>query len=252
MPWFQYEVMNLGPVTIQVWGLFVALGMALSFFILAKRSRTRGIDAEKALNLAFWMVIAGFVGARLFHVFFYEPSYYFAQPLEIFKIWRGGFSSFGGFAGSFFIFWILTRSAVSKGKMPDVFSFAALYGWLVGRVGCFMIHDHLGAHSNCPMAIQTPDGPRLDMALVEILGLLPLALLFFLLRKKKMPDGFFTAVLFVYYGALRFILDFYRAYDIADADARWFGLTPAQYGSILLATGGIFLFSKIRKGGRVV
>ena len=119
---------------------------------------------------------------------------------------------------------------------------------MVGRVGCFMIHDHLGTHSTCPFAIQTPGGPRLEMALLEILGLIPLALLFYLFRKKKLPSGWYTAVLFLYYGVLRFILDFYRATDIPGADARYVGLTPGQYAGMMLVLIGAIVAVKIKRG----
>ncbi len=135
-------------------------------------------------------------------------------------------------------------------KVGDMMSFAAVYGWMVGRIGCFMIHDHLGAHSNCPWAMATPDGPRLDMAFMEIVGMIPLAILFFLMRKKSSPQGWYTSVLFIYYGILRFILDFWRATDITNADARYLGLTPGQYFAILLLLFGAHFFLKIQKNAQ--
>ena len=251
IPWFQYTVIHLGPIPIQVWGLWVALGMALSLLIIAKRSSIHGLDRQKMLDLALWIIIGGLIGARLFHVLFYEPSFYFSHPLEIFKVWRGGLSSFGGLAGAAAAFFICLRRFRVSGcglRAADVFSYSALFGWMVGRVGCFMIHDHLGAHSNCPLAIETADGPRLEMALMEILGLIPLAIIFFVLRKRKLAHGWYTAVLFMYYGVLRFILDFYRAADIPGADVRYFGLTPGQYSSIILLIIGLSIAKKIRRG----
>ncbi len=252
LPWFQYTTIPIGPIHIQVWGLFVALGMALSFFIIWKRSRGMKLNQETMLDLALWMIVGGMIGARLFHVLFYEPSYYLLHPLDIIKIWQGGLSSFGGFAGAIFVFFVFVKKKnISKAMIShiaDLFSFSALFGWMVGRIGCFMIHDHLGAYSNCPLAIRTSGGPRLEMALMEILGLIPLAVLFFVMRKKNVREGFFTSVLFLYYGVLRFILDFWRATDILGADARYLGLTPGQYGSIILIIVGIYLAKKIKQG----
>ena len=83
------------------------------------------------------------------------------------------------------------------------------------------------------------------MAILEILGLIPLAIIFFVLRDRKKPAGWHTSILFIYYGVLRFILDFWRATDIVGSDVRYLGLTPAQYFAILLVfVGGYFFFSQ--------
>ena len=248
IPWFQYNIWQIGPAQIQVWGFFVALGMLMSIVILWKRLDALQIYKEEFLNQALWMIILGVIFARLFHVFFYEPTYFLANPVDVVKIWHGGLSSFGGFVGAAIGFVYFYRKKIFPKKLLwsilDVFGFAALFGWIVGRIGCFMIHDHMGRPCNCFIAIDTPDGPRLEMALLEIIGLLPLALLFFIKRKKSMPDGWFLSVLFVYYGVLRFILDFFRATDITQADARYLGLTPGQYFAILMFVFGIYIWKK--------
>ena len=243
-----YTVFYLGPIPIQVWGFFVALGMVLSFIILAKRSKKLGQDTETLLDLGLWLILGGIVGARFAHVFFYEPLYFFANPLEIGKIWRGGLSSFGGLAGAVLVFYIFVRRGkIARErifKTADLLGFSALFGWLLGRVGCVLIHDHIGRPCNCLLSVQTGDGPRLDMAAVEIAGLIPLAIIFFVFRKKSKPDGWFISLFFIYYGALRFILDFWRATDIPNADARYLGLTPAQYFAIVLVVAGVILIKK--------
>jgi prolipoprotein diacylglyceryltransferase len=98
---------------------------------------------------------------------------------------------------------------------------------------------------------------------MEILGLIPLAVLFFVVAKRekklvatgRLPrpagegggEGWFTGLLFVYYGALRFILDFWRARDIVGADVRYLGLTPAQFFAIVLVLIGAYWLVKVRK-----
>jgi phosphatidylglycerol:prolipoprotein diacylglycerol transferase len=255
IPWFQYNVIKLGPIPIQVWGLWVALGMVLTMTILAIRAKRFGTNVNMIVDLGLWMLIGGILGARFFHIFFYEPRFYFSYPIEIVKIWHGGLSSFGGIVGAVVGFFLFTKKyqiASSEWlKIADQISFAALFGWMVGRVGCFMIHDHLGVHSNCPLAIQTIDGPRLDMALIEIIALVPLAAFFLIHKNRKHADGFFTASVFVYYGIVRFVLDFWRAGDIINPDVRYLGLTPAQYFATLLVVIGGYWFVKIKKTGRI-
>ncbi len=255
IPWFQWTTIQLGPVPIQVWGLFVASGMLLSLIILSKRSPRCGFDPNRVLDLALWAIVGGCISARFFHVLFYEPGYYLSYPAEILKVWHGGLSSFGGLFGAAagaMLFFRFKKEQYAI-LIVDSLAFAAVFGWMVGRIGCFMIHDHLGVRcSNCFLAIQTPDGPRLEMALIEIVGMIPLAVLFFIARRKPKEGGWFAAVLFVYYGVLRFIIDFFRAADIPGADARYAGLTPAQYFAILLvAVGGYLLTDLRKKQGRI-
>lgn len=244
IPWFQYNVFYVGSLPIQVWGLFVALGMLLSLYIIHKKaSEDKELDANNLIDLGFWMIVAGVIFARVFHVAFYEPAFFIENPGELLKIWHGGLSSFGGLFGAGLAFYLLKdKYKITKKifwKVADLTGFAALFGWVIGRVGCVMIHDHMGKPCDCFLAIQTPDGPRLEMALLEIIFLLPLALIFLLARKKKKPEGWYIRILFVYYGIERFILDFFRATDIAQADSRYFGLTPAQYAAMVLIAIGL-------------
>lgn len=247
-PFFEWRTIELGALTIQVWGLFVALGIGFSLFLLKKRSHLYRTDAVLLLDLAFWILIGGFLGARFAHIFLYEPTFYLSHPAEMLKVWHGGLSSFGGIIGaviSFFLF-IKKRALLPKQVMQiaEQLSYAALFGWMVGRVGCSMIHDHWGIPCNCPFAIQTSSGPRLDMAVIEILLLLPLAIFFFLKRKMVTAQLYFFPLLLIYYGILRFLLDFLRATDITGADSRYLGLTPAQYFAILMTMIGVYLIKK--------
>jgi len=245
-----YTTFNIGPIPIQVWGFFVALGMLLTFIIIWKRGKSLGYDIERILDLSVWMVVSGLIGSRFFHVFFYEPVYFLENPIDIVKFWQGGMSSFGGVAGAILAFFLFKRkNNFLREKLlaiVDLIAFSALYGWMLGRVGCVLIHDHLGRVYKSFLSIQTSAGPRLDMAALEIVGLIPLAIIFYLSRNKKRQDGWYFYTLFIYYGILRFVLDFFRAIDIEHADARYFGLTPGQYFGIVLMLIGIVLMNKKR------
>lgn len=245
-----YTIFYLGPIPIQVWGFFVALGMALSFIILWHRAKKLGQNTELILDLGVWMVAIGIIGGRLFHVVFYEPTYFIQNPLDIVKIWQGGMSSFGGFFGAIIaLIYFVKRKKINLSDLInilDIVAYAALYGWMLGRVGCVMTHYHLGKLTRINFfSVQTIDGLRLEMAFLEIILLLPLALIFYITHNKKMRNFYYASTLFIYYGFLRFILDFFRAKDILHADARYLGLTPAQYFAILLVFVGVIMKKKM-------
>src|SRR3989339_250995 len=100
LDWFQFTTIYLGPIPIQVWGFFVALGMVLFFFILMKGAIIVGITKEEIVDHAFWIILIGIVGARLVHVLLYQPHYFIEHPQEIIAVWHGGLSSFGGLIGA--------------------------------------------------------------------------------------------------------------------------------------------------------
>lgn len=239
IPYWNIPTYSIGPVTLQTWGTFVALGVAVAAYVAFRRAKTLGLESQRVWDLAFWVVIVSFIGARLGHVFFYEPTYFAAHPGEILKIWHGGFSSYGGFIGGIAVgLYLLKKHKLNVTQWSDTLLFGLPVGWAIGRIGCFLIHDHPGTLTHFWLGVRYPDGVRHDLGLYELLNALGLAvLLFFLRHKLKTRPGLAVAVVALWYGTVRFFLDFLRAYD-----ARYFGLTPAQYGSIILVGLGFYLF----------
>ena len=68
-----------------------------------------GVSVKILYRLSWYMIFGTFIGARLGHCLFYEPQYYFENPLEIFQTWRGGFASHGAGLGIFIALYIFSR-----------------------------------------------------------------------------------------------------------------------------------------------
>lgn len=245
IPYFQLTTLSFGPFHIYVWGLMVAFGFLVTLSVAEQRAKESGLAASQLLNLGVWIIIAAFIGARIFHVFFYDWQNFFASPLDIFKIWQGGLSSFGGFAGAALAAILYTRiKKLNFRDYADALMYAFPLGLGIGRLGCFFNHLHLGKLSNSPFAVAFPGGSRLDMGLIESLfGFLLFGIYFFFLRTTQ--KKIFLPLTMLLYGTVRFIFDFGRATDITKADARYAGLTPAQYGSLLLIALALYLFLKL-------
>lgn len=249
IPWFEFKTASIGFLTVQVWGFFVALGIIIGVLWLLNRIKKEKIQEKGFLDFVTWILLGAFIGARVVHIVFYEPSFYLSNPFEIIKVWHGGLSSFGGFIGAAVSALIFSKkrgmgwlNKVSKKDFLNLGTLPFLTGWIVGRVGCVMIHDHPGMPCNCMLSLNHPDKPFLDMALLEILGLLPLLLVLILGRKNTYIKNNQFPILLVYYGLLRFILDFYRVID-----TRVLGLTPGQYLSILMLVAGARLLKTKKK-----
>src|SRR5690606_16802992 len=79
-------------------GLFTALAIAVAVWLGIRLAERRGMPADPLANIAFWGVVGGLIGARLFHVFDHLPMY-LANPGLIFAVWEGGVAAYGGFIG---------------------------------------------------------------------------------------------------------------------------------------------------------
>lgn len=246
IPYLELTQIHLGPLTIQVWGLMVSIGILLGAQASARYAARFGTPKELIYSGAFWTVLAAFIGARALHVLGYEPLYYFQHPLEIIKIWEGGFSMFGGLIGAALGYsaWIF-RHGLNWVALSDQMIYGLPLGLGCGRIGCFLIHDHPGTLTHFFLGVRYPDGVRHDHGLYLSINGFVMALMFFWLARKPRPAAFFIRFFMIWYGTVRFVLDFYRI-----ADTTYAGLTPAQYLSVLMVLGGVIWSVKLRREKR--
>jgi len=241
IPYIEFTTIPIGPLTVQVWGLLVALGFLLGARMGAWMAVRRGDDPKVIWDLLSFMILGALVGGRLGHVLLYEPQYYLQNPLEILAIWHGGLSLYGGIIACVALgYWFLRKQQVDVWKYADSAIFGLPFGLWIGRIGCFLIHDHPGTATDFVLGVEYPDGvTKHDHGLYLSLNGLALALVFLMLARKKQPVGMYIGVFSVWYGAVRFLLDFTRAIDV-----RYFGLTPGQYFSIGLFAFGVWVILK--------
>ena len=131
--------LHLFGMTIPVYFLVSALAFIIAMLLLVRRADRSGLSRNRALDTALVLMISGFVGSRLFHVFFEEPAYYWARPWLVFDIWSGGFVWYGGAllgAASSVLFLIRKREPIRA--WLDLFAPVAALGYAVGRVACLL------------------------------------------------------------------------------------------------------------------
>ena len=178
-------------VPIRGYGLMVLLAIVTSVLLLVHESRRMGLHPELMLSLAFFMILAGFAGARLFYVIEYWPRFsapsWGATVANILKLTDGGLVVYGSFIGAAISVLLFVRQhRLSLLAVTDLLAPSMMLGLAVGRIGCFLNGCCWGAmcggsvlgvtfpQGSPPFVDQIEDGSLLDM------------------QFKRNPDGTYT------------------------------------------------------------
>ncbi len=239
---FEYNyypvLLDLGFFKIYTWGFIVALGFLISIILAKKYS---GIKDNHVYNIGLLAVIGGIVGGRLGYFLYYPSEFGFFNML---KVWDGGMSIFGGLVLSLlFIIIYLIANKIKILRTLDKLIIFGVIGFIIGRIGCvFGDGGHLGKQTNLFFGFVYEGVGRHLTALYEIIFFLALFFVLFWLRKKySFKIGLQFSVFLIFYGLFRFFIDFLRA------DILYYGLTVAQYLSIISFVIGLIIFRRSMK-----
>ena len=92
---------SLGPIVIRWYALAYLAGFVLGwrYCLYLARKNPKGPTPQQYDDFLTWAVIGTVLGGRLGYILFYQPEYYFSDPMAIFQIWHGGMSFHGGMLG---------------------------------------------------------------------------------------------------------------------------------------------------------
>ncbi len=86
---------HIGPIEVHTYGIGLAIAFWFGYVYFCRRLRARGLPSDWVAGMFIWVIVAAVVGARIMHVLA-NLSFYEASPGQVFAIWHGGLSSFGG------------------------------------------------------------------------------------------------------------------------------------------------------------
>jgi len=124
-------------ITIHTYGVMLALGFLLAILAAMRHARRTGLDPNLVLDLAFYILIAGLLGSRLFYVAGNWDDFR-NNPVEILMFWRGGLVYYGGLIFAFGVgVWYIKRNRLDFPRIADLLAPSIAIGQTMGRLGCF-------------------------------------------------------------------------------------------------------------------
>jgi len=271
MPTLVLPFPNINPVLIQ-WGPLAIRWYALAYiaglvfgWLLIRRivaddrywGKLKRPSAASIDDLLVYCAFGVIIGGRLGNVLFYDPSYYFAHPLDVFKLWEGGMSFHGGLLGALVGAWLFARRHDAPFlTVLDLCSLAAPIGLFFGRIANFIRPELWGRPTDVPWAVVFPgtDGlPRHPSQIYEAIleGLVAFAVLLALVRRGGLKrPGLVTGAFGVLYGAARIFSEFFREPDPRLEDLGR-GLTMGMVLSApLIVIGATLVIMSLRAPGK--
>jgi phosphatidylglycerol:prolipoprotein diacylglycerol transferase len=147
---------------IRGYGIMLLAGIVSGVAMAMYRGRQGGLDLDLVLSMAIWIIVAGVIGARVFHVVEYWDERFAGKSLaatilEIVNIPEGGLVIFGAFFGAALCFIALVRKhGLPLLAMADLAAPCMLIGLALGRIGCLLNGCCYGGQTDRPWAVTFP------------------------------------------------------------------------------------------------
>jgi phosphatidylglycerol---prolipoprotein diacylglyceryl transferase len=260
IPAFTIAGLTIGPLALRWYALSYIAGLLLAWRLMLKLvsqpatwGGTSPLTKDDIDDFLFYATLGILLGGRIGYVLLYRPDM-LSDPMSLLKIWEGGMSFHGGFAGvCLAVIGTAIGRKVSLIALADVVAVASPFGLFLGRVANFINQELYGRVTDVPWAFifqtdstgQARHPSQLYQAAME--GLLLFIILRFATAKLGLlkKRGFATGLFMMLYGMVRNIGEQFRE---PDADLI-FGITRGMAYSIpmLLVGFGFIAYALTRK-----
>lgn len=214
--WHRYGGGESGGSLVEVFGYAAALAILLVPVVARRYQRPAGRPAVRAALAAMLAIGLGWMN----HVAFHYPSYRRDNLLEMFRIWNGGLTYYGGFLGAvlFSIAFCWARG-LSFLRVADITSPSIMLGIAFGRLGCAAAgccHGKAAPEFPLSVVITARDSlsprfvPLYPTQVMSSLGDVAIFLLLTWLKPRLGRRGQLFYVMLVVYGLFRFAIEFLR------------------------------------------
>ena len=212
-------ILHLGHFSVQWYSVAIIAAIITGFYVALREAKRKGISQDEIYSIGTWAVIAGIVGARLLHVID-KLDYYLANPGAILAFQNGGLAILGAILGGSAVLIVYTRRrGLPLGRLADVAAPAIILGQAIGRIGCTINGDAVGAPTDLPWGFVYVNpgamAPSLGQAyhptqLYEMIwDLLIFGFLWWARRRVKV-DGLLFLMYLSLYSLVKFTISFWR------------------------------------------
>lgn len=216
-------IFSIGPFMLRWYSLILIIAMAIGIWLTAHEAGRKGFKKEQIYDISIWIVLAGVLGARLFHVLDHWPDEFAANPVRALYIWEGGLAIWGGVAGGLLAAGLLAwKNRWNFARLLDAGAPGLVLAQAIGRIACVITGDAMGKPTTGPFgfAYTSPHAlvPQLGvyytpMPVYELIVNLGIFTLLWQLRKKRIPDGLMFLNYIILYSVERFFLAFTSSYQ---------------------------------------
>ncbi len=251
-----FNSIDIGPLSLNLYGLMIALGVIAAVWLFGRRLEERQVGTrDDASSIAIWAVLAGVIGARLYHVA--TDWDLFADDLgRIPQIWKGGLGIPGGLLFGIPVgLYVAKQRNIPLAVAATCAAPAVPLAQAIGRWGNYFNQELYGRPTDLPWALEI-DEQHINTALYEVgttfhptflyesLWSLGLCLLLLWIDKRVRPaPGQLFVMYIIGYGLGRFWVEGLRI-DRADELA---GLRWNQWVSVVAVVGGIAVLAWMRR-----
>ncbi len=215
-----YPVVSFGTTAIPSYLLIISLIYSTHIFWLVSRAHKFSFNRNTVLDVGMAVMVGGFLGARLLHIIWEEPSYYWQNPKEIFYVWQGGYVFFGGLIGAIASgLFLIRKERANWFRWLDLFAPLVASGYALGRLSCLAAGCCYGKKTEVPWCIVFPRGVEAPSGIclhpTQVYSALwesaILGLLMYLEKNKTLKAGQLFFIWLLLHGLGRVWQEFFRA-----------------------------------------
>lgn len=249
-PEFDPIAISIGPFAVRWYALAYIIGLIFGWRYCLYLTQKPPMIVKKEFidDLFVWATLGVLIGGRLGFVLFYNPGYYFSNPIEILQTWKGGMAFHGGLIGVMVAVYLYGQwKKTGFWPMTDMLSAAVPAGLFLGRLGNFINGELWGRVTDLPWGVVFPRSgpdPRHPSQLYEagLEGLVLFGLLAWLIFRYNAltRPGLISGTFLFGYGCTRALVETVRA-ETHFAGQLPLGLTYGQFLSIPMILLGIYI-----------
>ena len=251
---------DFGIIQIKWYSFFILIAIIVGGLLFYKESTKKGLSKDDIIDIIFYGVLIGIIGARSYYVLF-NLNYYLKNPIEIIMLWNGGLAIHGGLIATLlFLIFYSKKKKINLLLLLDIIVVSVIIAQSIGRWGNFFNKEAFGRIISLSelKKIHLPKfiingmyingNYREPTFLYEsILNLIGFIIMLLVRKIKSIKTGTITSIYLIWYGLVRVIIESLRT------DSLMLGnLKVAQLVSILFVISGIILLFSIKKNKRYI